>query len=93
MAYNEKGKKGFNKGNPGKPSGTLAKHTKLMKDIWADAFYELQSDPKNNLVAWAKEHPEEFYKLGIRLIQTQVKVTAEIAQQVTIFELPNNGRD
>lgn len=71
-------KKLFEKGNPGKPVGAKNKTTQLMKEIWAEAFYSLQKDPEVNLITWAKKNPEEFYKLGIRLIPTQMSITADV---------------
>ncbi|MDB5288548.1 MAG: hypothetical protein JWR05_3497 [Mucilaginibacter sp.] len=71
----------FEKGNPGKPKGALTKTNKLIKEIFADVFYSLQDDPKASLEAWAKENPGDFYKLGIRLVPTQVNVSANISLQ------------
>lgn len=81
----------FKKGNPGKPKGAVNKNQKLIKEVFADAFYALQNDPKHNLVAWAKENPSDFYKLGIRLVPTQMTIVTELPQ-VTIFQLPENER-
>lgn len=76
-----KGVKGFQKDNPGKPIGAVAKTNKLIKEIFADVFYELQSDPKASLKAWAVENPGDFYKLGIRLVPTQVNINANVSLQ------------
>lgn len=78
----------FKKGNPGKPAGAINKNTKLIKDVFADVFYALQEDPKANLQTWAKANPEAFYKLGIRLVPTQINVSANvaIADEPIIFE-------
>lgn len=91
MAYNEKGKRGFNKNNPGRQKGSVNKNQKLIKEVFADAFYALQQDPKANLLAWAVENPSDFYKLGIRLVPTQMTIVTELPQ-VTIFQLPENER-
>lgn len=72
-------KKLFEKGNPGKPKGAVNKNSKLIKEIFADAFYALQDDPDKNLVAWAKDNQTDFFKLAIRLIPTQINLTANIA--------------
>lgn len=69
----------FKEGNPGKPKGALQKTTKLIKEVFADAFNELQEDKKCNLVAWAKDNPTEFYKLANKLIPTQVNLNANVA--------------
>lgn len=84
-----KGVKGFQKGHEGsKPVGAVHKTTKLIKEVFAEAFYALQDDPKVNLIAWAKDNPNEFYKLGIRLVPTQVQLNANIAiiDEEVIFE-------
>lgn len=88
MAYNDKGKRGFNKGNPGKPKGAVNKNEKLIKEVFADAFYALQNDPDHNIIAWAKANPTDFYKLGIRLVPTQVNINANtaIVDERIIFE-------
>lgn len=72
IPHNNKGKRGFNKGNPGKPKGAVSKTTRLVKDVVAEVFNELQDDPKVKLKAWAKENPTEFYKLSSKLIPIQL---------------------
>lgn len=69
----------FKKGAPGKPKGAVNKTTKLVKEVFAEAFYKLQSDPVNNLVSWAKTEPTEFYKLASKLIPTQMNIDAQVA--------------
>lgn len=82
------GVKGFQKGNAGKPEGAVMKSTKLIKDVFVDAFNALQEDPKANLVTWAKENPADFYKLGIRIVPTQVQISANVSitDEPIIFE-------
>lgn len=63
----------FEKGNSGKPKGATNKTTRLVKEVFADVFSELQDDPKANLAAWAKTNPTEFYKLSSKLIPTQLE--------------------
>ena len=63
----------FTLGNPGKPKGAVNKSTKLVKEVFADVFSNLQNDPKVNLKAWGKANPTEFYKLAARLIPTEVE--------------------
>jgi len=58
----------FEKANKGRPKGSVNKNTKLIKDVFADAFTELQKDKTVNLIAWGKKHPTEFYKIVSRLI-------------------------
>jgi hypothetical protein len=62
----------FEKGNPGKPKGAVSKTTKLVKEVFAEVFTELQSDPTAKLSAWGKQNPTEFYKLASKLIPIQI---------------------
>lgn len=83
----------FEKGNPGKPKGAVMKTTKLVKEVFADVFTELQNDKDAKLLEWAKKNPTEFYKLASRLIPIQLSGDADNPlQQITIFTLPDNGR-
>lgn len=66
------GKKGFDKGNPGKPKGAVTKATKLVKEVFAEAFTDLQNDPAAKLAVWGKNNPTEFYKLASKLIPIQL---------------------
>lgn len=68
----------FEKGNPGKPKGAVSKTTKLVKEVFADVFADIQSHPTANLRAWAVQEPTEFYKLASKLIPTQVNATVGI---------------
>jgi hypothetical protein len=62
----------FKPGEGGRPKGAINKSTKLVKEVFADAFEELQKDPDNNLVEWGKREPTEFYKLASKLIPQQI---------------------
>jgi len=74
----------FEKGNPGKPKGAITKSTKLVKDVFADAFTELQKDKAVNLIAWGKENPTEFYKIVSRLIPMQVDEIGKATIRISI---------
>jgi hypothetical protein len=78
----------FGKGNPGKPKGALNKTTKLVKEVFADAFNELQQDEAVKLAVWGKENPTEFYKLASKLIPTQMDIAANVnlSDQPIVFE-------
>jgi hypothetical protein len=56
----------------GRTKGTPNKTTRLVKEVFANVFDQLQQDPKANLKEWAKENPTEFYKLSSKLIPVQV---------------------
>lgn len=62
----------FTSDNPGRPKGAIGKTTKLVKEAFAEAFTELQSDPSVKLSVWGKENPTEFYKLASKLIPVQI---------------------
>jgi hypothetical protein len=60
-------------GNPnGKPKGAMNSITRTVKERVLDVFMELQSDPKANLLEWAKEETTEFYKIAAKLIPTEL---------------------
>lgn len=83
-------KKGQSGNLLGKPVGTVSATTKLMvsvKDIVLSAFHELQGDPVNNIVAWGKANPTEFYKIAAKLIPTQLN--AEVTEKKIIVLAPN----
>jgi hypothetical protein len=56
----------------GRGKGTPNKTTKMVKEVFATVFDEIQEDKKANLKSWAKENPTEFYKLASKLIPVQV---------------------
>jgi len=62
----------FEPGQGGRPKGAANKSTILVKDAFAQAFSEMQSDPTVSLAAWGKDNPTEFYKLASKLIPIQV---------------------
>lgn len=67
----------FEKGNPGKPKGAKNKLTITVRERVLDVFQELQSDPKANMVAWAKQEPTEFYKIAAKLIPMDLTTNGE----------------
>lgn len=70
----------FGENNPGKPKGALNKTTKLVKDVFAEVFTDLQSHPTANLKKWAIEEPTEFYKLASKLIPTQINADVNMVK-------------
>jgi hypothetical protein len=66
----------FKKGDKraGRPKGTPNKLTKTVRDTVLAAFNDLQSDPKANILTWAKENPKEFYQIAAKLIPTEITV-------------------
>jgi len=79
--------KPFLKGNKGKPKGAemhITKQMRSVKEMVLNAFNELQEDPINNLVAWGKRKPGEFYQIAAKLIPTELnaKVTERVIKVV-----------
>lgn len=62
----------FKPGQGGRKPGSVNKTTKLVKEVFAEAFDKLQEHPTANLVSWAQEEPTEFYKLASKLIPVQL---------------------
>jgi hypothetical protein len=54
----------------GRPKGALNKTTKSAKEALALAFAGIGGVPK--LIEWAKDNRDEFYKLWVRLVPTEV---------------------
>lgn len=69
----EKGHKGY------KPKGAVNRLTRTVKETFADAFNELQSDDKVKLTVWGRENPTQFYQLASKLIPTEVKQEVEVS--------------
>lgn len=86
----------FKEGNPGKPKGAVNKTTKIVKDVFADVFTKLQSDPKAKLLVWAKANPTEFYKLSSKLIPIQLGNDPEnplTTQIITVTVVPPQSEE
>ncbi len=62
---------------PGRIKGTKNKLTKSVRETVLQVFNELQGDPKDNLYAFAKKYPREFYNIASRLIPAEVNATVE----------------
>lgn len=62
----------------GRTLGTQNKLTKTVKETVLDVFNRLQDDPLNNLEAWAKNEPTEFYKIASKLIPSEVNANVEV---------------
>lgn len=63
-------------GNPkGKRKGTQNRLTKTVKETVLSVFNDIQSDPKVNLKAFAKNYPRDFYQIAAKLIPTEISGT------------------
>ena len=76
----------------GRAKGTPNKITRTVRETVLAVFTDLQSDPKANLKAWAKEEPTEFYRIASKLIPTELTAQVEVTGGVSIY-LPENNRD
>lgn len=56
----------------GRQAGTPNRLTKAVKDIFHEAFNQLQDHPTANLVTWGTTNPDKFYPLAARLIPAEV---------------------
>lgn len=83
----------FKKGNSGKPIGAVNKTTRMVKEVFADVFEELQNDPKVNLKAWGKNNPTEFYKLSSKLIPLQLNATVDANIKTFTYVLDDRYKD
>ena len=68
------------------PARGQGKLNKTVKETVLAVFNELQKDPKNKLIAWAKSEPTEFYKIAAKLIPTEVTGTVKTIITVTDHE-------
>jgi hypothetical protein len=72
----------FKEGNPGRPKGAINKITRTVKETVLAAFNEIQSDPKVNIISFAKTYPRDFYAIAAKLIPTEI--TGKIETKNTI---------
>ena len=75
----------FVKGKPktgGRKPGVQNAINQSVKDVVMTTFQLLQDDPNNNLTAFAKKYPREFYQIAAKLIPTAINA-----------DLTTNGKD
>lgn len=81
MAFKEGGEKPL---NSGRKKGVQNKVTRTVKETVLAVFNDLQSDPKSNLLDWAKKNPSYFYTIAAKLIPTEVSAQVEVARTIRI---------
>ncbi len=73
----------FTKGQSGNPNGRKKgepnKLTKTVKETVLAVFNDIQSDPKVNLLSFARNYPRDFYAIAAKLIPTEVSASVEIS--------------
>lgn len=75
----------FQKGHQktgGRQKGSENLITKTVKETVLSVFNDIQSDPKNNLLAFAQKYPRDFYQIAARLIPTEI--TGELKQRFVV---------
>lgn len=56
----------------GRPKGTPNRLTTTVREGVLSTFNTLQSDPKNNLLAFATKYPRDFYNIASKLIPQEM---------------------
>ncbi len=75
---------------PGRPKGIPNKLTRTVKECVLEAFNELQSDPQNKLIAFAKKNPRDFYQIAAKLIPTDIKADVRVSKMQLEIVRKNN---
>lgn len=70
----------------GRQKGVQNKMTTTVKETVLSVFQQLQSDPKNNLTAFAKRYPRDFYQISAKLIPTELSGTLKQIITVTVAD-------
>jgi hypothetical protein len=61
----------------GRPKGVPNKITQTVRATVLEVFNRLQDDPVNNLEAFAKRYPRDFYTISAKLIPQEVQATVD----------------
>ena len=73
----------------GRAKGTPNKITRTVRETVLSVFTDLQSDPKANLMAWAKKEPTEFYRIASKLIPTEL--TGSVKKTIIVSRKKQDG--
>lgn len=82
----------FLKGSPppkgvGRKKGSPNRFNRTIKETFEAVFKDLQKSSKTNLMAWAVEHPGDFYKLANRLVEKSLRADVNVQHQNVIDEM------
>ena len=80
----------FQKGNKkkgGRQPGSQNKLTRTVKEVVLNAFNDIQSDPKVNIIAFAKSNPKDFYNIAAKLIPTELAAKIDMNTERTTIKL------
>ncbi len=89
METNPPKKRGFSKGEGGRPKGAKNKLNKTVKETVLDVFNQMQEDPKKNLLEFGKKYPIHFYQMAAKLIPTEITGTSTQVIRVLSAEFDN----
>lgn len=73
----------------GRQKGVENKITRTVKETVLTVFNDLQLDNRNNLLAFAKKYPRDFYQIASRLIPTEI--TGDFKQKFLVTVKKPNG--
>lgn len=73
----------------GRPKGVQNKLTRTVKDTVLAVFNDLQSDPRHNLLNFAKQNTRDFYQIAARLIPAEM--TTKVDGYIKITFVRKNG--
>lgn len=62
----------------GREKGSLNATSRSMKETVMNTLKWLQTQPRSNMRAWAKENPTQFYQIAAKLIPTEVTAAVEV---------------
>jgi hypothetical protein len=71
----------FKPGAPGRPKGAINKINRTVRETVLRTFEELQKDPKQDMIAFAKKYPRDFYQIAAKLIPQEM-VTEIVAKDL-----------
>lgn len=62
----------------GREKGSLNVTSRSMKETVMNTLEWLQTQPRSNMRAWAKENPTQFYQIAAKLIPTEVSASVDV---------------
>lgn len=68
----------------GRQKGSVNKLTRTVRETVLAAFNELQTDPKANIIDWAKKNPKDFYLIASKLIPAEIVATGNTTIKVKV---------
>jgi UV DNA damage repair endonuclease len=78
--------RGGKRDGAGRKQGSLNRYTNTVKDSVLEAFEKLGG--VKHMVAWAKKHPTDFYRIASKLIPQQINADVQHFHEAS--ELPDH---